>query len=409
MRNSIVRIGTVAVLSAAVLAVPLIAQQTSSDSTAKSGASSALPEIDKIRTPQSPAFTVLGLAPTTIERPATPSKLALSLANSFTSADRAVLPKNYALEVSPFWMVSHPTLRASMLEDSFGARDAGVLNMLRRVVQNAQQTFTVGIAVADSAFKTTGVSPADTSIFRLGFGSRMTLFRGHWTEGCLAGIENGLAKMSALISAQLAPWIATHPDADANAIEAQTKAIVQEILKQPTKPQAKQLGDSLVQRDTNGDCLSAYRGFTLDAAGAGIGRFPAQRFDGGGLSAYMYWITAGYTWSDSKGLLAVLRAGKEGNAGKQLGASYTDLGGRLVIPNDDWVLSTEFVSRQRSVNGLTSSVWRWTGGFDYKVAADVWLNTSFGRDFQSEKAGSLLALINLQWSFGTKSLLAKKS
>src|SRR5690606_9372071 len=61
-----------------------------------------VPSVNDIRTPNSPAFTVLGVQPTSIEKPSTPADLTLALDNAtegFTS-----FPKNFAVELSPYWM-----------------------------------------------------------------------------------------------------------------------------------------------------------------------------------------------------------------------------------------------------------------------------------------------------------------
>src|SRR5262245_42359826 len=66
------------------------------------------PSFNSLRTPTSPAFTLLGIEPTSVERPNTPSSLAASLLNQ--TAGFSTLPRDYALEFSPYWLVGHPRL-----------------------------------------------------------------------------------------------------------------------------------------------------------------------------------------------------------------------------------------------------------------------------------------------------------
>ncbi len=66
------------------------------------------PSFNSLRTPTSPAFTVLGVEPNSVERPNTPSSLALSLQN--LSSDFKSLAKDFAVEVSPYWLMGAPTL-----------------------------------------------------------------------------------------------------------------------------------------------------------------------------------------------------------------------------------------------------------------------------------------------------------
>ena len=63
-----------------------------------------------LRTPTSPAFTLLGIAPTDIERPTTPRAFAVSLLSALRDGDGSLLPRDFALEVAPYWLVQRPTL-----------------------------------------------------------------------------------------------------------------------------------------------------------------------------------------------------------------------------------------------------------------------------------------------------------
>ena len=61
--------------------------------------------LDDLKAPVSPGFNLLDISPTTVERPTTPKKLALNLLN-FTGSGTS-LPKNFALEFSPFWIIDN--------------------------------------------------------------------------------------------------------------------------------------------------------------------------------------------------------------------------------------------------------------------------------------------------------------
>jgi hypothetical protein len=65
--------------------------------------------IDELRVPSSPAFTMLGVSPTAVERPSTPRALALSLLSA-TERSGSGIPKDIALEFAPYWWRSHPDL-----------------------------------------------------------------------------------------------------------------------------------------------------------------------------------------------------------------------------------------------------------------------------------------------------------
>src|ERR1043166_549396 len=66
-------------------------------------------DFDKMRTPDSPAFVVLGVSPTEIQRPSTPRTLITALGGALSNNSLTV-PKDFALEVAPYWLFSHPDL-----------------------------------------------------------------------------------------------------------------------------------------------------------------------------------------------------------------------------------------------------------------------------------------------------------
>src|SRR5712691_2914509 len=74
----------------------------------KAQSGDAGPAFNSWRTPVSPAFVILGIAPTVVERPNTPADLAFSVLNR--SAAFTSLPRDIALEISPYWLIKHPTL-----------------------------------------------------------------------------------------------------------------------------------------------------------------------------------------------------------------------------------------------------------------------------------------------------------
>jgi hypothetical protein len=64
--------------------------------------------LDNLRTPTSPAFSILDVAPTSVSRPSTPRALALELYSK--TQHGTVIPNNYSLEVAPHWLRPQPRL-----------------------------------------------------------------------------------------------------------------------------------------------------------------------------------------------------------------------------------------------------------------------------------------------------------
>jgi hypothetical protein len=143
----------------------LIESQARADGTAPP----STPELNSLTTPDSPAFVILGVSPTTIQRPTTPQAVATSLASAFSSNGQTLVP-NYALEVAPYWIWSHPrTTFADVARNSF---------------TTPLEWLTVSIATtssgAQSSTSTTSTAPATSSTGapKAAFGVRTNLVNG---------------------------------------------------------------------------------------------------------------------------------------------------------------------------------------------------------------------------------------
>src|SRR2546425_9034637 len=79
-----------------------------SSALAAAGAAQTAPGgLEELRTPASPAFVLLDLTPSAVERPTTPKALAASLLAA--TGDLQFLPRNYAIDVAPYWLAPQPT------------------------------------------------------------------------------------------------------------------------------------------------------------------------------------------------------------------------------------------------------------------------------------------------------------
>src|SRR6188768_264369 len=90
--------------------------------------------VDDLRSPSTAAVTILGTSPTAIERPDTPRALVFNLASSV--ADAGGIPQNYAMQVAPYWLRSHPDLLFSTY-------------VRPTVAHSMKRSFAVSVATAD--------------------------------------------------------------------------------------------------------------------------------------------------------------------------------------------------------------------------------------------------------------------
>lgn len=346
-------------------------------------AQNSIPEFDKLRTPSSPAFVILGVSPTEVQRPTTPSTFAASLLQGFVPQGDGGTLDDFAVEVAPYWLVSHPNLR---LRDYHGGS----------WFQNFVRTFTVSgatVKVEDSE-ASTGESRD------LGVGIRAAVFQGAPpSDKCIEQTErtiSALTSISSQVAMPIAAAIAADPGLadDATRLEALRVRLFDEALEN-LPPDEKEVIDAKVL-----DCtaiLSAKRGFVMDVAAASGWRFADGQLDGSDWRSGAVWATPSFI-QQNVSVVGLARY----NWGADDAGDLLDLGLRGVYAWDRYGVSAEGVFRRPQGDG--DNLYRLALTFDVLLTGDVWLTTSFGRDFNEDDAGSLLAIANLQWNVGDRSV-----
>lgn len=127
-------------------------------------------DVSKLNVPTSPAFSILNFEPTAVMRPVSAKELAADVLNSFDKDGKLLL--NLGLEVTPYWMKSHPGLdRNTYLHPNTG--------------QTFLQSFSLSAAtVKDSA----------SGNNNLGAGFRFKLFNGEPTKELAKASAEQLSK-----------------------------------------------------------------------------------------------------------------------------------------------------------------------------------------------------------------------
>lgn len=75
-----------------------------------------------------PAFTILGISPTEISKPNSWNALQGALYQNFNSNNQGTIPKNFALEFSPYWLSDHPnfTFKDYLDKSGFSLRNLNI-------------------------------------------------------------------------------------------------------------------------------------------------------------------------------------------------------------------------------------------------------------------------------------------
>lgn len=344
--------------------------------------------IDDLTAPSSPAFILLDASPAAVERPDNAKAFAVNLLNR-VSTEKG-LPQNYALEVSPYWLASHPGLTFHKYQNPSPG-------------QSILQSFLLSVATVPIPGATTGAASTGT---RLGIGFRTSIINGQPNQALEDKISN-LADINGrildAIQVQRAP---------ASTAAQRTQAIADE---QKARADAKTLALEI-------QGLDAERvGVFLTVAGGEVWAFPGddvsqQKAEKAGL-----WITPSYRFracnSDSDqpcetrlDLLGVVRGMKTQGEGTRW-----DYGGRLIWrAKKELYLSVE--SLRRNARAATATVAAQTGSdrtvglLEYRIKTDLVLYGSFGRDFEKDNGVKpLVSLMGLNLGFGSKAtVLADK-
>ncbi|HWR83446.1 MAG TPA: hypothetical protein VN285_09090 [Candidatus Deferrimicrobium sp.] len=301
--------------------------------------------LNNLRTPSSPGFVILGVEPSSVERPLTPRDFAVSLASA--AGDPNLLPDEYAIEAAPYWLVPHD----SLTYDDFYANDP---------LKNIYRNLSMSIAVSKDQSFGDSVA-ADT---RLGIGIRSLLLRGQ---------DDPRFRIS-LDSLQNAMLDAESTEVE-DSLNAATKKLINEKDNQPF-------------------------GFSLELAGAMALLYPESDTHKGKAYRGGVWITPAYrpVTEGQIEFLSVLRLLLEDGVRPRY-----DLGFRLLwFANDRLSMSAEYVSRLGDIpDSDNKDTYRIAGVVDYRFSYDLHMTATFGRDFEGEAGtGELLARLGIDFSFG---------
>jgi hypothetical protein len=354
---------------------------------------------DDLRTPIAPAFALLDAAPTTIDRPQSARALTLNLFSALREGEG--LPRNYALDVTPFWLRSHPTLT---FDDYYHPT----------LMQSLARTFAVSVATTS----TEAADPAVPGVTSLGFGVRALVAQGR----AHPALEAARADLMSVMTQQ-----AELDDEIVNLEFKHDAAVAAGRL-----DDARKLKDAIAtaQRDTTvrRDELSAEAraialriqgldkdrvGLVISVAAAHVVDFPGERFQDAEAARWGLWVTPTYRMLacgldatadcaatlDVMGVARIL-ADRRGTADD----STWDIGGRILWqPTREFALSAELVRRGALNAAGGDGSMRSVGLLEYRVRDDLVLFGSFGRDFDAEPDGrTLVSLLGLNLGFGRK-------
>jgi hypothetical protein len=328
-----------------------------------------LPEFNSIRTPNSPAFSVLGIQPTSIERPNTPADLAVSIDNAtggFTS-----FPQNYSIEFSPYWMGGKAS-KLSWKKDT-----------VRRVEESFLRTFSM-------SFATTNKEYGEKNVRGLSYGLRAFLLSGKVSRKSVAQIEAlegeliGYSKKYSEMNAELESEFQRKMEGAKTAEEMKS---VQNWFNDKKK---KQIAERVEENAEAMEMNTQRKGLIVEIAYAGAYKNDTINTELS-KSGYAFWLTPAYV-QDDYSLVGVYRYLKD-----SLDNKSEEYGFRFIYTKSRYAISVEYLKGHYKTETTLPDRERLSVLFEYLLGKDLWLSLSFGDDNKNAGGES-----NVFSSFGIK-------
>jgi hypothetical protein len=345
---------------------------------APASAPSPPPAFNTIRTPTSPAFTLLGVEPSAVERPNTPASLALAFVGKARQAD--TVPNDLAVEISPYWLLKHSRL-------DWDKDDK------RSLAESLLRTASVSVATGQ-------VGSEDSPVTGLSMGARASLFSGHLskdTRQALADLQAALTAESALgLRLMQEPIKALNAKLKAGEISPAEHARLMEILLRSVvasepyvKSEERQAVEKLMQKfATNRE------GFFFEVAAATAWDYPNAIWAQRRLGRWGIWATPSYQTGQLSVVGVARYLSKDGDAGKKA----LDVGLRGTYSRDRYAISAEYVRRRFRDSDLQGGH-RFVGIAEYALFDGTWLVASVGREYSAQKENSLIARLGMSFNF----------
>lgn len=369
--------------------------------------------LDLLRAASVPAYSLIGIAPTVIDRPTDLNDLRASLQNA--TGNYTQLPTNFALEFAPA-NIFH--WGGQTLED-FDSMD------IRIVIP---QSLSVSVAFRQLE-KEERFSWDSLGRTRAGIGFKCSLIRPKFSGRMRQFVQNIYAAQRMLLDVKEE---AIAQDHEIRTLDDLVKANeLDDFISESVRERRRDsLNAEIEQRETEVLDTASYqiqltkltkaaadfkverKGFFLDFAGGVALDFPANRLQGIQLSSVGCWLTGGVDAASSgasylgiaRYLYHPLEAWTDSAATYFGNYSTLDVGGRCLLTRMDghFELGLEGVYRMTIRERFTQDTWRYTFNAAYDIGKNRRFTLALGKDFDgiTNKGGNLIVLINLIAGFG---------
>ena len=377
-------------------------------------------KLDLLRAPSSPAFNILGIANSDIERPTDVTSFALSLqeaSNNFTT-----IPRSYGIQVAPFLL----------------GRKKFLLGDFDSSKQAFKQSFIISTGFTHQGPE--GSEDVDSlKTTKLGFGIKFSFVRPAWTQDTRKVYHKLIEAQKELVGAAREMDMQHENRIQMNAKKERMKELNRVVNKTESQKQeilslVNQIRDldSAINADVNNQlrATSEYfemvrtaanemknerRGFFLDFSGGFAMDFVDNSLGKGKLYRGGAWLTGGNE-NGNRGITSMFIGrylynpesifADPNNVLKEENISTFDAGARFLVnaAKGKFSFSSEALYRSIIGNSDIDPSWRLVFNTEYDVGFNKKLTFSFGRDFDGtvSKGGNLVAALNLLMGFGSE-------
>jgi hypothetical protein len=368
--------------------------------------------------PASPAFSLLDVAPTTIDRPGTVRAFAVSIANAIGNSSNG-FPKNFALQVAPYWLFQHPQMNIYkyngliMKKGAEGGVDA--LEFKQNIFYGLRN-FSLSAATAN--IDSSQNSPYTRNYIAYSLKANVINVR---RRRVLEAMRQSVTSINASLASMMdsaATYCADMFDPSIDSLVKKNHDCIQNAY----------FRDSIY---INGmrrhyDSILAVRPlFSVDVALASSMAFANNNFDDNHLYRTGGWITAclsepldKYSASDLSalynaknyvniyGMFRVISEDNSNDFKTFVNQTNIDFGGRLEFEFSSLAISFESVYR-KVVDHAELNTSRNVGIIQYKLSSNLVLTGTFGKNFGG--TNNLVSFLGLNWGFGKTGLYNKLS
>lgn len=357
-------------------------------------------ELKDLNIPNSPAFTILDYSPAVIDRPGTAKTFAASVVSLVSQSSG--LPKNFALEVAPFWLFKNNLNAYSYLGINPGTnRQTNVFSNVRNA------SISIGSVYRDSSkahpFNANYIA-AGIRVNLINIVRRQMIGALHTTVDAIAARQVKLLKpATAGCIAKLTPGTP-----ECNACIA--KAVADSISKDDVMN---------VEEERLHSLLAIKPLFAVDLAGAGSWGYKDNSYNSKQGYRTGIWGTLAFSYplqgnTDIEKMIANKNYVNVYATGRYMSEDSTadfktfinqhllDIGGRFELEFNKFSMSFETIHR---INQLASKLNtnRNVGILQYKINDKLFLSGTFGKNFGS--VNNLIALFGVNWGLGKQSII----